>query len=91
MAASWAVKSGWDQLVAIVEAEGYAAFLVATGDDERRALDELELEHRAAEIRSPGAEACIDVLEDDSFASALAEGLEHRQFIGRLDHGAHRS
>ncbi len=66
-----------------------AALGVVAGDDEGRAFDELELQVGAAGVGAAGAEGCVDLLEDDPFAAAAAEGLEHGAFLLRIHVGVH--
>ena len=65
-----------DVTVPTVEAERHAALGIATGDDEGRGLDELELHLRTAGVGAAGAEGRVEVLEDNAFAAGIAEFLE---------------
>ena len=80
--------AGGDEFVAVVEAEGDAAFEVDAGDDEGRAFDELEFELGSAGVGAARAVGGMDVLEDDALAVGDAEFFVDLDFVLRIDGGA---
>ncbi len=89
------VVVGWDGDVscgywgiAIEESEGDASFGVDAGDDEGGALDELELQLRAAGVGATRAEGGVDFFEDGSFTVCAAQFFKGGPFVGGIDRGA---
>lgn len=58
-----------------IEAEGDAALRVAGEHDERRDLDELELQLGSAGVGAAGGEGRVYILEDDAFDALQLEFL----------------
>lgn len=70
-----------------VEPEGDTPCLADAADNERRSLDELEFELAATGVGAIGAEGCVDLLEDDSLATDMAEFFVVAYFVIRVDGG----